>query len=247
MKFIFHLIFLSILTQGLQAQNSHQSLLMADRLYIDSNYSEAEEFYRTAAIQDPSAQAKFNLGNTLFEQERYEEAAKEYQQAMNLSNDTIFRSKALYNKGNSLLQKGDLKESLNAYKKSLLLNPADEDTKRNFMYAMQQQQMQEQQQKQEKNNEKSEDQENQEQQNQEQQEGENPPPPGDENEQNEGQEEQPQDEDQPQNKEPSENEKKDMDREEAEQLLKIIEKTDSHVQKKLKKQNSTKKQGDKNW
>lgn len=219
-------------------QTAHNDLRMADRLYEDGDFLKAEQFYRNAVVKEPSAQAKFNLGNSLFEQERFEEAAKEFQQAVNLSNDTMFRAKALYNKGNSLLSKGDLGESLKAYKKSLILNPNDEDAKRNFMFALQQQQQQQQQQEEQQENEE---------QNQDQNQEGTPPPPQNEEQQQEEQPQQEQEQEQKQEEEQPQPEEKEMDRDEAEQLLQIIENTDSYVQKKLKKQSSTKKQGEKDW
>ncbi len=232
-----------LLTTLMQGQSAHSDLRIADDEYDKENYVVAEEMYRNAVVKEPSAQAKFNLGNTLFKQERFEEASKEFQQAVNLSNDTVFRAKALYNKGNSLLQQGDLAESLKSYKRSLLLNPNDEDAKRNFMLAMQKKQEQEQQQQQ--NDEENKDQENKDQQ-QNNQDSNPPPDEGDQPEQNEEQTQQ-----EEQNEQKEENKPKpedsEMNREEAEQLLQIIENTDSYVQKKIKKQNSTKKQGEKNW
>ena len=218
-------------------QSAHAVLRSADAAYDAGAYVEAEGNYRDAAVIDPSAKAKFNLGNSLFQQERYEEAAQEFQQAMNLSSDTMFRARALYNKGNSLLKKGDLAQSLKAYKKSLLLNPNDADAKRNFMLALQQQQQQEQQQQ-----EQEQDGENNEQQQQQ-----NEPNPDDQNEPEDEERQQPQQEQEQDEQKQEQPEKQEMTREEAEQLLQIIENTDSYVQKKIKKQNAKKKEGKKNW
>ncbi len=241
--FLSGVLFLMLFSTLMVGQSAHVDLREGDAHYHVQEFDEAEKSYRDAAVKELSSQSKFNLGNSLYNQGRYQEAAEEFQQAVNLSTDTVFRAKALYNKGNSLLQEGKYQESLEAYKKSLLLNPNDEDAKRNFMFALKNQQQQEQEQKESENKEDNENEDSSD---------ENEPQSPQQNEQQQDkEEEQQQKEEQQEQKEDEESqprpEDQEMSREEAEQLLEIIENTDDFVQKKLKKQNSTKKQTSKNW
>lgn len=225
-------------------QTSHRDLVNGDMLYDREQFDVAEAYYRSAVSKEPSAQAKYNLGNSLYEQERYQEAAEEFQQAINLSSDTMFRAKALYNKANSLFKEDKVGESLEAYKKSLLMNPNDEDVKKNYMRARQKMQQQQQQQQQEKKDD------NQEQEQQQQQPQEQPQEQQEEQQEGQEQQQQQQEEDSEEKETDSEVEEKETDemtREEAEQLLQIVENTDDYVQKKIKNKHSKKKKPTKNW
>jgi len=228
------------------AQDSYKELRSGDQNYLDKDYAKAEQAYRDATVIEPSAKAKFNLGNSLYQQGRYVEAAEEFQQAMNLSSDTMFRAKALYNKGNSLFNEQKYEESVEAYKKSLMLNPDDGDTKKNFMYANQYlQQQQEQQQQEQQEGDESDDEQEQDQQEQQQQDQGEETKEEEELEQDQQQEEQNEENQEPESA-PQESDKE-MSREEAERLLQVIENADDDVQKKLKKKNSTKKELEKDW
>jgi tetratricopeptide (TPR) repeat protein len=224
---------LSLSFTNLMAQSAHSTLRAGDAFYEKGYYADAEDIYRDATASKKHAQARFNLGNSLFNQGRFEEAAKEYQQAANQTTDTVFRAKALYNKGNSLLSTGDLQESLNAYRQSLLLNPNDTDAKSNYMLALQQQQQQQQQQDQNQEQKEQEQEEQNQQQQQRQDQSE---------QQQNGSEEEEKESQQPNQKQ----DQKELSKEDAKRLLEIIDKADSDVQKKLRKSGNRKKP-EKEW
>ena len=97
-------------------------------------YGRASEKYRDALISDPeSGELHFNLGNTLYRDENYEEAMKEFEKST-YSRDIELQSKAYYNMGNCLYSMNKLPESIQFYKKALELNPEDEDAKYNIEY-----------------------------------------------------------------------------------------------------------------
>ena len=50
---------------------SKQWAQKADKLYKDSNYTEAEEFYRKANAVNPDFNSQYNLANALYNQGRY--------------------------------------------------------------------------------------------------------------------------------------------------------------------------------
>lgn len=121
------------------------------------NYQKAEINYRKAMETTPNYdKANYNLGNSLYRQERYEEAGKSFESVANNKNSSKdLRSRAYHNYGNSLLKQEKYKESIDAYKNALKLNPKDMDTKYNLEYArkkmIQQQQQQQQNQNQDQN------------------------------------------------------------------------------------------------
>jgi tetratricopeptide (TPR) repeat protein len=101
------------------------------------NYRKAEVNYRKAMETTKNYdKANYNLGATLYRQEKYEDAAESFQYvAGEKSFDKKIRSKAYHNLGNSLMKQKKYKESIDAYKNALKLNPSDMDTKYNLEYA----------------------------------------------------------------------------------------------------------------
>lgn len=133
--------------------------------YNNKNYTNSEESYRRALeINTENYKGMFNLGNSIYQQERYEEAVKHFESATAYAPDDNSRAQALHNLGNSHLKLKDYENSVKAYIESLKLNPSDQDAKYNLAYALQKlKEQQQQQQEQEKsdcdNGDKSEDQE----------------------------------------------------------------------------------------
>ena len=159
----------------LTAQTTYESLRDGDAAYNRSNYSKAEPHYRRVTEKDPSNwNAAYNLGNTLYQQGKYEEAGKIFEKAVANAPDTRAKADALHNAGNALLKQNKFKEAIKAYENSLRLRPGDADTKMNLQMAKkknqqeQQRQQQQQQQNQQQNNQ-DQNQQNQNQQNQNQQ------------------------------------------------------------------------------
>ncbi len=129
-------------------------------------YQQAEINYRKAMETTHNYdKANYNLGNSLYRQERYEEAGKAYESvANNKSSSKDLRERAYHNYGNSLLKQEKYKESIDAYKNALKLNPKDMDSKYNLEYARKKMMQQMQQQQQNQNQNQNQDQ-NQQQQN----------------------------------------------------------------------------------
>ncbi|MCL1850707.1 MAG: tetratricopeptide repeat protein, partial [Bacteroidetes bacterium] len=111
-------------------------------------YQDAEIAYRKGmATTKNFSKANYNLANTLYRQEKYEDAGNSFKYiAEQKENDKSLRAKAYHNYGNSLLKQEKFKESIDAYKNALKLNPNDTETKYNLEYArkkmIQQQQQQ---------------------------------------------------------------------------------------------------------
>ena len=79
------------------AGQAHDLRRDADKQYDRKLYAEAEESYRKATVIDPDEKGTFNLGNAIFNQDRYEEAARQYEKAAELTTDDKQRSRAWYN------------------------------------------------------------------------------------------------------------------------------------------------------
>lgn len=226
MKIKFSLILL-LAQFVLLAQPSNEHLKQGNKLYEDKNYDEAEIKYRMSIADEKkdASSAEFNLGDALYKQERFEEATEQFKKVADQTENKELKSKALHNLGNSLSKEEKYKEAAEAYKESLKLNPKDNETRYNLTRTMrqlkQQQQQQQQDQKQDENGDekKQEDQQNQD-------------PKDDENQQDKegGQPDKPDDGEEKKESKPKPNK---ISREDAERLLKALDKEEQEVQKKV--------------
>jgi tetratricopeptide (TPR) repeat protein len=151
------------------AQNDKKQIREGNKLYNNKKYRESEVSYQKALKKDPkSFKAAFNLGDALYKQEKYEEAAKQFTDVTAKSGDKANSSMVYHNLGNSYLLQNKLDESINSYKNALRNNPNDMATKYNLAYAQMMKKKQEQQQKQDNKDNKDQKQQQQQQQKQEQ-------------------------------------------------------------------------------
>jgi tetratricopeptide (TPR) repeat protein len=144
-----------LLSINLQAQSGHTLLRDGDKNYVKEDFGEAEIAYHKALDKSRNHKSAFNLGNALFKQEKYEEAAGYFDQAVDLMPTNEGRSSAYHNLGNAHIHNGKLEEAITAYKNGLKLNPSDSDLRENLMIAkLMKKQAEEQQQEQEQQDRK---------------------------------------------------------------------------------------------
>ena len=214
----------------LPAQNAHKDLRKADQAYKSGSYADAEASYRKAIEKDNSTKGNYNLGNSTYRQERFDESIKHYQSAADAAKDRTTKARAYHNLGNALYQKGQYKESVEAFKNALRQNPNDLDTKRNLANALRRlpppPPKQDQQNQQGENKENKDQQDQQKQQNQQPQQGER------QQDQQQPQDEQNQ-QDQQQKSSGSKEQPQDLSRQEAMELLEIMDQEEQKVQQKL--------------
>jgi len=133
------LVFITLFFSGaLLAQSSHKLLRSGDNAYEDDNFQAAEERYRKALEEKNTTKGAYNLGNSIYQQKRFDEAIRHYSNAAETAKDNTTKSKAYHNLGNSLYAKQDFEESINAYKNALRLDPKDVETKFNLGQAQRQ-------------------------------------------------------------------------------------------------------------
>ena len=225
------LIVLCALSLSTYAQKEAPDIRHGNRDYKHEKFEDAEIDYRRALDKNnKSYQAHYNLGNSLFRQQKYKEAGEAYAQAERFMDSKDKKQKqqlaqVYHNLGNSQYAQQDFGKAVEAYKESLRLNPKDNDTRYNLIKALQMLQMQQQQQQNQ--------QQNQQQQNQQQQ-------------QQQQQQEQQQQEEQQQQQQAQQEEQK-MDKETAEQILQALEQDEQETQDKLHRQQGGQKRVEKDW
>lgn len=119
-----------------QTQTDNVTLYQGNREYKLKNYEGAQKYYEKV-IESGTADNKthFNLGDTYYQQGKYDEAAKKFEEIAETAKTTKDKSKAYHNLGNSWLKKKEYQKSIDAYKNALKNNPSDEDTRYNLAYA----------------------------------------------------------------------------------------------------------------
>lgn len=242
-KLILHsLLFISLMTSSF-AQSKMQNIREGNDAFKSNQYVKAEQEYRKALGDEKAAfESAFNLGDALYRQGKYEEAGKYFQAAVNQTEDKNLKAKAFHNLGNTLLKAQKLQESLEAYKRSLINNPKDDETRYNYAYTKQmiqeQEQQQEEQNQDQDNQDQQEEQQNEDQQNQDQQNQEEQNQEQQEEQQEEQNQEQ-QNQDEAQQKEQQQKEQQ-VSREDAERILEALNQDEKQLQEKLKKKKGKK-------
>ena len=229
----FMLFILCLVSLYATAQQERKPIRDGNELYQKHKYDEAEKKYDEALSVKPNlAEGIYNKANVQYQKKDYENAAKQYETAATLSGEPMVKAKAYHNMGNSLLEAKKYKESVEAYKNALRLNPKDVDTKYNLAYALQKlkQQQQNQQQNKDENKENKDEKQNQDKQNRQQQ-----------NQQEKKQQEQQQQNEQQQQQAEKDDNKKEEPRQaqiskaDAEKLLDALKNEEQKVQLKLQK------------
>lgn len=99
-------------------------------------YTDAEASYKKALDKKNNMpEATFNLGDAVYQQKRYDEAAKQFQLSGQTNPDKSVKAKAYHNLGNTYLEQQKWEDAVKAYKEALKQNPKDADTKYNLAYA----------------------------------------------------------------------------------------------------------------
>ena len=133
------IVLLLLVAVSASAQKAERDYIRkGNRFFKDSVYVDAEVNYRKALEVNPkSTVSMFNLGNTLTQQNKLQEAMEQYVGATKIEKDK-----------SNLAQK-DYAKAVEAYKESLRNNPKDDETRYNL--ALAQKQLQDQQQNQDQN------------------------------------------------------------------------------------------------
>ena len=237
MKIRIILVLLSLLSvpaMTFAQKQERMHLRKGNALFEDSAYVDAEIEYRKALDADPkSVKAKYNLGNALANQEKTDDALKEYISAAMAAKTKEEKARIYHNAGVALQKQKKYGECIEAYKNALKANPADDETRYNL--ALAQKMLKDQQQQQQQQNEQQ-DKKDQQQQQQDQKQNQNNQNDKKDNEQ----ETQDQQQSQPQQQ---------MSKENAEQLLNAVKQEEQNVRDKVQKQmqNASSRSLEKDW
>lgn len=166
--YVFLSVVIAFSTPAFSQKQVRKELKKGNKEYVREKYTEAEIAYRKALeVNARSADAAYNLGNSLYKQSKFPEALQQYEAALSQEKDKNLAAADWHNAGNVFMSAKDYQKSVEAYKRSLRLNPNDDETRYNL--ALAQKLMENQQQQDQNQNEDKQDQNKDEQQKQEQQ------------------------------------------------------------------------------
>lgn len=238
--FILLALSLSFMTIA-HAQSEKKSIRQGNREFKRNEYLNSEISYRKAVEGNASSfKGNFNLGDALYKQNKLEEANTLFEGLSSSNVSDKEKAFVYHNLGNTLVKQQKIKEGIEAYKKSLRLNPEDIETKYNLSTAQRMlKQQQQQQQQNDKNNDQNKDKKDQNKDNKDQNKKDN---------QNKDQQEdqKKQNNDQKEKQEPQQQK---ISPEDARRMLEAIQNNEKQVQQKMKEQQAkaAKVRVEKNW
>jgi len=210
-----------IFTSTTNAQSTRGLINEGVDLYKEQKFADAEVNFKKGLEKSPeSFEAKFNLGDAYYKQERYDEAIKSFQSAFVNARSDEEKAKIFHNVGNSFLKSQKVKESVGAFKEALKLNPNDQETKYNLSYALNLLKNQ-----------------NQNQQNQNQ----------DQNKDQQQQNQQQEQEQQQQQQDSQQQKEQELTKQEAEKILEALKNNEKDLQKQLRKIKGQRVKTEKDW
>ena len=99
-------------------------------------FDEAEMAYRRALSKAPErTEALYNLGNTHFQEQDFDEAKQRFFQTQKFAENKSSKHHAFHNLGNVFMKQKDYAKAVEAYKNALRNNSEDEETRYNYALA----------------------------------------------------------------------------------------------------------------
>ena len=118
---------------SVQAQNDRQLIRQGNRLYHLQKFDKAEVEHRKAISKNPqNAQAVYNLGCALMQQQKDSAAVIQYEHAAKLETGKMRKAKIYHNTGVICQGHQMYGEAIKAYEESLRNNPTDNETRYNL-------------------------------------------------------------------------------------------------------------------
>ena len=127
-----------IASSVIYGQAERKYIRQGNKEYEEETYDESEILYRKALEKERDFYTgEFNLGDALYKQDKFEDAARSFDNLVENETDRDKLGHLYHNLGNSLLKSNKVEESIEAYKQALRNNPADEETRYNLAFAQQ--------------------------------------------------------------------------------------------------------------
>ena len=135
-KYSFILLFMAFGSFYSFSQENYSNIKKGIKYFEKKNYSEAEaKFRKVIENNDTVMEAYFNLGNAIYEQQRFEEARESYEKGLVFSKTKTEKAEVSYNIGNTFMAEKKWEDAIRSYKQSLRNFSKDLDAKYNLAFA----------------------------------------------------------------------------------------------------------------
>lgn len=102
---LYSILLILIFSTTAFAQKENKLIRKGNKLYKDEKYQDAEIKYRKSlAIDSTTFKGQFNLGDAMYKQKNYQEAAKIFNNLTQYKLDNKQKAKVFHNLGNSLVE-----------------------------------------------------------------------------------------------------------------------------------------------
>lgn len=240
-------LFLMLFVYSASAQTVRSHVSSGNEAYGKARYADAEAEYKKALRKDStSREAQFNLGNTYYKQQRFDESQRIYSNRVAAAGkNSADKALAYYDLGNTFFKSNKFDESLEAYKRTMRLDPSDEDARYNYLLAKDRLKQQQDQKKQNQQNKQDKGQQNKQGQQQE------PQNKDQQKDQKNQQQQQPQQQqakpDQTNQQQAQQQQKNQMPKQQADRILEALRNNEKDVQKQLRKRAAARIIVEKDW
>ena len=120
-----------------QSSDADKNTRAGNEFYKQQQFDKAASAFGKAIDADPNnGPAKFNLANTLYKQNKQDEAVKAFTEIAANAEKGEFKANTYYNQGAVLSRQKKLEESIEAYKNTLRLDPNDKEARENLQKAL---------------------------------------------------------------------------------------------------------------
>ena len=231
------------------AQIDRREVRKGNRRFKEGEYTEAQvEYLKGLAKDSLSIAANYNMANTFFRQEDYANAEKALTRVEDKAVTSADGAAFYYNQGAVAIAQQNWQKAVEAFAKSLLINPDDLDAKENYIYAKKMLQNQQQNQNQNQDNQ-NQNQDNQD-QNQDQDNQQDQNSDGQDKDKNQDQEDKDDDQNPQDQKQQNQGQQPQISPQAAQQMLQAIQAKEKETQDKVNKAKAAalkSRQKEKNW
>ena len=231
------------------AQTDRREVRKGNRRFKEGEYTEAQvEYLKGLAKDSLSIAANYNMANTFFRQEDYANAEKALTRVEDKAVTSADGAAFYYNQGAVAIAQQNWQKAVEAFAKSLLINPDDLDAKENYIYAKKMLQNQQQNQNQNQDNQ-NQNQDNQD-QNQDQDNQQDQNSDGQDKDKNQDQEDKDDDQNPQDQKQQNQGQQPQISPQAAQQMLQAIQAKEKETQDKVNKAKAAalkSRQKEKNW
>ena len=117
-------------------REARENVREGNKLYNQLKFKEAEIAYKKGLSKNPNyPKASYNLGNSIYQQDRNKEAVNQFELVEKTFNDKMSKAEAYHNMGNSFMKEKQYEKAVEAFKNSMRNNSKDDETRYNLAMA----------------------------------------------------------------------------------------------------------------